>query len=78
MNRKLKKMEWNNVNNVFTVTFDQLNASLLNKSINSIHKKKKKIIVFDCLFTVQGKYCATILSKQKPCKHQRKYEFTLD
>ncbi len=28
--------------NVFTVTFDQFNASLLNKSINFLKKKKKK------------------------------------
>ncbi len=30
-----------NIMNVFTVTLDQFNASLLNKSINFLKKKKK-------------------------------------
>ncbi len=32
-----------NIVNVFTVTFIQFNASLLNKSINVFQKKKKEV-----------------------------------
>ncbi len=33
------KKKWFNIINVFTVTFDQFNASLMNKSLNSFKKE---------------------------------------
>ncbi len=52
MNRKFKRTAfiWNTnlyIINVFTVTFDQFNASLMNKSINVFKKikKNKKILL---------------------------------
>jgi len=54
MNRKFKRTAfiWNNIIIVFTVTFDQLNSSLLNKSIdlkNLVNMNGMLIIVYNCM-----------------------------
>ncbi len=56
-----------NIMNVFTVTLDQFNASLLNKSINFLKKKKKSDtrLLIGGVHTVENDFFFCLVSSNK-------------